>query len=728
MKKILSLLALVMLSCMGAWANPVYPETGKYYKMHCLATGGHPSARYINISNGTISPNSATGTYFEFERAENDGQWYIKDVESGKYLDVESVAAGQSIILSEAPGIYWTTSGPYHTDGIRLHPNGDETKWLNNVNNVLSLKDGGATGECSSWVLEERVLPIVKGEAITSQSQLSNGDKVILNVKAKNTEYYVYYTAEDNNVTAKNNYRAHAYTGVTFPQNHIWEVVDVTDGNPATFKLKNCADNNAYLPNGVRHNNGDASANLYMRETTGYTGEKRFAFSFTNFPSAGGTSYDTYHFDTNANTNETGIGVCFWGYNQTTTDTQGAFAIYRAEEAEVVNVTYNITVTDDNDENSVTFSHEEEEIAGTMPTLDLAYVKDVNISNAANVSSTNNVFTATAKYDYPMMPGKLYQIKFGSTYVQYVDDNNVSIKMTSDVNNDKNLWYIIPTTGTFNKFKLCNAYKGQAVGSTTHGASACNFKSVTEQGDEFTFIKRGDNFQINWYGSTQNLGSHGTVSNVANAGLGKWDNGDTQFAAIEVEAAELKLTNPNPEGTSGLDGKYVGTFSAPYNVALPAGVKAYTAAIDGTTVNFTELGDVVPANTGVLLYAVDATAPINEKAAVATDKTIPNVSGNFFVVVINGTIAAGKYVLGNGSNGVGFYARATESAVVKNKAYLEVPAGSNLNAFRFDFEDTLTSIKAIEGNTNVTIFDLQGRRVQNAKDGFYIINGKKVIR
>lgn len=187
----------------------------------------------------------------------------------------------------------------------------------------------------------------------------------------------------------------------------------------------------------------------------------------------------------------------------------------------------------------------------------------------------------------------------------------------------------------------------------------------------------------------------------------------------------VKLTNPNASGTSSLDNKYVGTFSAPYHVALPAGVKAYTAAIGGTTVNFTELGTTVPANTGVLLYAEGATDEIIVNAVPAGTATA--AGSNAFAAVINGNIAAGDFVLGNGTNGVGFYARET-ATTAKNKAYIPASAASNLNAFRFDFEGEVTGIEAIENNSVETVFDLQGRRVQDAKSGLYIVNGKKVIR
>ena len=51
----------------------------------------------------------------------------------------------------------------------------------------------------------------------------------------------------------------------------------------------------------------------------------------------------------------------------------------------------------------------------------------------------------------------------------------------------------------------------------------------------------------------------------------------------------------------------------------------------------------------------------------------------------------------------------------------------------FDFDDNAeTGINAVEieeaAPANAAIYDLSGRRVQSAKSGLYIINGKKVIK
>jgi hypothetical protein len=49
----------------------------------------------------------------------------------------------------------------------------------------------------------------------------------------------------------------------------------------------------------------------------------------------------------------------------------------------------------------------------------------------------------------------------------------------------------------------------------------------------------------------------------------------------------------------------------------------------------------------------------------------------------------------------------------------------------FDFGGTETAIEGIEGengNVKTEIYDLAGRRVQNAQKGVFVVNGKVVIK
>ena len=93
-----------------------------------------------------------------------------------------------------------------------------------------------------------------------------------------------------------------------------------------------------------------------------------------------------------------------------------------------------------------------------------------------------------------------------------------------------------------------------------------------------------------------------------------------------------------------------------------------------------------------------------------------------------------NYVLAKTKTGdkVGFF-KVTGNAVncPQYKCYLTVPE-STARVFYFSSDDVETGINAVETEeaapANAVIYDLSGRRVQGAKSGLYIVNGKKVIK
>ncbi len=176
----------------------------------------------------------------------------------------------------------------------------------------------------------------------------------------------------------------------------------------------------------------------------------------------------------------------------------------------------------------------------------------------------------------------------------------------------------------------------------------------------------------------------------------------------------------------------VATFSAPFATAIPDGVKAY--AITDTEGEYATIsvieGDVIPANTGVLLASSETAASMAYTSARGTapagNKLV--ATGGAAVAV---TPAAGMkaFILANSSKGVGFYPLSTtNNTVPAYRAYLELPDG--IASVRINFGDTTTGIDAAEvaTDTNAPIFDLSGRRVAKpGKPGMYVKGGVKFI-
>ena len=187
------------------------------------------------------------------------------------------------------------------------------------------------------------------------------------------------------------------------------------------------------------------------------------------------------------------------------------------------------------------------------------------------------------------------------------------------------------------------------------------------------------------------------------------------------------------------------TFFAPREVAIPENVNAYYIAADGingNSVTLTEIENVIPANTAVILEGAEGEYAFN-----VSETGADAVSGNLLKgTAVNTNITEEAYVLGN-KGGVGLYKAQTtnvstsggEMKVFLNnagKAYLPasaVPAAANGAAsFSFRFGEGTTGISEVKGENGEVkvIYDLTGRRVEAiTAPGIYIVGGvKRVVR
>lgn len=207
------------------------------------------------------------------------------------------------------------------------------------------------------------------------------------------------------------------------------------------------------------------------------------------------------------------------------------------------------------------------------------------------------------------------------------------------------------------------------------------------------------------------------VANTRGYAVVGWDapSPASQWTVEDATSFEVPLNAVN--------GKSYATFCAPFGVTV-ADTKANTLVMDASK-KFITLNEIaeVPANTGVLLVnetgATTATVTINDAAAAT-------VANNALV----GTLAphakaAGDLFLGNNEGVVGFYDWAGTS-LAANRAYIPAATAAGVRALLFD--NTTTGVNAATlNNASQKVFDLQGRRVQKAQKGLYIVNGKKVV-
>ena len=175
------------------------------------------------------------------------------------------------------------------------------------------------------------------------------------------------------------------------------------------------------------------------------------------------------------------------------------------------------------------------------------------------------------------------------------------------------------------------------------------------------------------------------------------------------------------------------------NVTIPNEVSAYAVTEAGTTATLKKVTGSIPANYGILINANEGNYDFKfAQSGFASESSL--LSGTIFTKNITPENGKTCYVLALNGGNVGFYKASlnqsgnTSFVNNANKAYLSLPTGPNPARFlTFDFDDNAeTGINAVEieeaAPANAAIYDLSGRRVQNAKSGLYIINGKKVIK
>ena len=244
----------------------------------------------------------------------------------------------------------------------------------------------------------------------------------------------------------------------------------------------------------------------------------------------------------------------------------------------------------------------------------------------------------------------------------------------------------------------------------------------------FKQISTGTNSSVSWYGVTTSGVYTVCYSN----------NSTTDYSSKTTISPKITFTTTAIENDPvKIDGNGYTTFASPRSLdlsSLPSGLKAYKAAVDGSTVRFTEINQAVPANTGMLL---EGTANTTYSIPVADSGTAPE--GNEFLVNSTGgtfTADAGYTYYGLLKNSdpltFGVFAPATV-AIPTNKAYLKVAdEGGEARQLTCVFEDgsgtTAISTVGVQTNRNGgQYFDLQGRRVANPTKGVYVVDGKKLI-
>ena len=178
------------------------------------------------------------------------------------------------------------------------------------------------------------------------------------------------------------------------------------------------------------------------------------------------------------------------------------------------------------------------------------------------------------------------------------------------------------------------------------------------------------------------------------------------------------------------------TLYTPVALEIPDGVTAYTLTFDLTegTAKKTQLSDVIPAATGVLLEhdETDATTYKFYISDETSDADGGELTGSVYTQEISDISNYNYYILYNGTNGVAFYAinDLTSPYLSGSKAYyVETVSTSSESPAYFGIDGTTTGVTTLlteADDTDEPYYDLQGRPTKNPAGGIYIKGGRKV--
>ena len=319
-----------------------------------------------------------------------------------------------------------------------------------------------------------------------------------------------------------------------------------------------------------------------------------------------------------------------------------------------------------------------------------------------------------ANYALNMPTAGFYRIK-GNTSSKYLaagKASNGKFAMTDAID--------ATTVFYFDGSKLVNYSTGMANGVTAsawawvtlENASAVEFQDGLTNGGyaiktaTVYFYDNGDN------SASADRGGNMTITTGTNARYTNW---------YLEPVTELPLTLADVS-SYGVDGYYT-TMYLPVNVTV-SDAKAY-AVTDGSgnSLNVEELTDgFVPANTGVVLEGISTSATAT--VTTATGTVTSSLQG---AVGETATIPTDTYVLSVANSKLGFY-KFAGTELKGFRAYYVGASADPTRGFVLNFGGTATGINAATLNANGNAYDLQGRRVNNAQKGVFIINGKKVVK
>lgn len=378
----------------------------------------------------------------------------------------------------------------------------------------------------------------------------------------------------------------------------------------------------------------------------------------------------------------------------------------------------------------VCFFEADGETAATYDWVTTATIEDgkVNLSVAANTGEARSAYFKVHAVDTEVY-SNLVTINQAAFVVDYAtlpfkwDDKTTPTGVTNyGVSTYTSSPYLkFDGTGDYIILKLNEAPGYLLFDIKGNSFSGGTFKVQTSaDGKTYEDLESYTSFSVN-YAVTEGFNLNEDVRYI------KWiytskSNGNVALGNIKVATARVTV------GATGY-----ATFSSTKALDFTdSDITAYiaVAGANGSDVQFTQVTKV-PANTGVLLFYKEGKAANDVVPALSGEAD--DVDGNLFVAVSEDVDALASqdgnnfnYILNKVNDTVGFY-RAAGQKVAAGKAYISVAGAGVKSFFLPGMTDGIQAVEAQGKMENAEIYNLAGQRVNAAKKGIYVINGKKVM-
>lgn len=790
MKKITTLLALLLTCIIGATAADFVPKAGTKYLIKCKgnnkvvyytsdnsilqAKQGVTEASYFTIESTTVE----NATYFYIHPAGDDSKYVYTAKTPSTDNNANDGVVGVTDTKSNATCL-WKITFNYGNDAkpyaFNITPKGyDNYSWNCRNTGIGYWHTGGNDKADNSWY----ITPNVK----------LNGYYTIRNTAYKNTaENDTRYTNLYNDFGVDKYTRAAQELPTPLTNNYVWRIT-TTDNNVLTVLNGQGTplyhDGDASLPTlKVAYSDG---TNYYFCEALNGGNASR-NYKLTLWKGGDYNKYDNQWEFAQVNPNNIYNVVCniedgYVTYNSTGEKAKntGFFLISSTPEAanftaaEVTN--YVAAVSIEGKTINVNYTYNLEAITQLArealgkngvgyPTTNAATRTELAnaVAEGTDATAIGNALNAfkrsTADIQMPE-DGKAYRIKVpyinGTANYLYCNDTKVGNKADNDI------------TNKYDQVFVCHIVNGKYMFATNHGTylswadsdngdksynTSAQTTSYIPQNDwtiEPATLDKGDNGVVsltdraNVFGLVQMkaLGKNGTTTYYLNSRINDafvsqnstdkyYDTGwndQPRSCYYQFEEVEYPNTITFHKATNINGVNYIATFSAPFATIIPKGVKAYYVS--------------AKENTKATMTAIDAqeAIPANEGVILTSESgeaatMVPAASETAASITANQLghsagvtkeLTAGEGYILNNGADGTAFYPCLEGSLPINKAYLR---GNGRSAIAMNFGNAVTGINTIAASANAKapIFDLSGRRVAKATKGLYIQNGKKFI-